>query len=87
MHGVDRCIVLTGTFVFFCCVWLLLWHQSIVRAHMVCGVTQTLLPGESTTLSVLFLAREEGAALGTLVLETSVGAFLFQVSLSYTSRG
>ena len=42
-------------------------------------LAQTLLAGESTTLSVLFLAREEGAALGSLVLETNVGGFIVQV--------
>jgi len=33
-------------------------------------------------LKVLFLAREEGAALGSLVLETNAGGFIVKVCLS-----
>ena len=45
-----------------------------------CSFRQTVSPGQSLSISVLFLAREEGSAIGNLVLETSVGGFLFQVT-------
>ena len=44
------------------------------------GGWQTVGAGESASLSILFLARQEGVVFGTLVLETSVGGFLIQVS-------
>ena len=40
---------------------------------------QTVVPGESVTLTVLFLARAPGPVFGSLVMETSVGGFLVQV--------
>jgi hypothetical protein len=42
---------------------------------------QTLQAGESMSLSVLFLARDEGAVFGKLIVETSVGGFIVQVML------
>ena len=40
---------------------------------------QTVVPGESVALTVLFLARAPGPVFGSLVVETSVGGFLVQV--------
>lgn len=40
---------------------------------------QTVVPGESVGLTVLFLARAPGPVFGSLVVETSVGGFLVQV--------
>lgn len=57
----------------------LLFSCSLCLVFTFLPFFQTVLAGQSTTLSVLFLAREEGAATGTLVVETSLGGFVLQV--------